>query len=184
MPLFYSISEGISLGIISYVVLNVATGKAKKVSPLMYVLAVLFVPGLSLIPLFPSSFVLPYSIDSIGIYAMGAGNVLTCVVSGTLPLVDRQVSILVQTQATAESETKLTLYIGEYFADATPRIMFKCDNYEEFNSLTRCVICSNDDADSNTDALYSGDVPLLPVQQETHTFDTTSINVLHRSSMP
>ena len=43
MPLFYSISEGISLGTISYVVLNVATGKAKKVNPLMYVLAVLFV---------------------------------------------------------------------------------------------------------------------------------------------
>jgi AGZA family xanthine/uracil permease-like MFS transporter len=43
MPLFYSISEGISLGIISYVVLNVLTGKAKKVSPLMYVLAALFV---------------------------------------------------------------------------------------------------------------------------------------------
>ena len=43
MPLFYSISEGISLGIISYVVLNVCTGKAKKVTPLMYVLAVLFI---------------------------------------------------------------------------------------------------------------------------------------------
>ena len=43
MPLFYSISEGISLGIISYVVLNVCTGKAKKVTPLMYILAVLFV---------------------------------------------------------------------------------------------------------------------------------------------
>lgn len=43
MPLFYSISEGISLGIISYVILNLVTGKAKKVSPLMYVLAVLFV---------------------------------------------------------------------------------------------------------------------------------------------
>ena len=43
MPLFYSISEGISLGIISYVILNVCTGKAKKVTPLMYVLAVLFV---------------------------------------------------------------------------------------------------------------------------------------------
>ena len=43
MPLFYSISEGISLGIISYVVLNLCTGKAKKVSPLMYILAVLFV---------------------------------------------------------------------------------------------------------------------------------------------
>ena len=43
MPMFYSISEGISLGIISYVVLNVCTGKAKKVSPLMYVLVVLFV---------------------------------------------------------------------------------------------------------------------------------------------
>ena len=43
MPLFYSISEGISLGIISYVVLNLFTGKAKKVHPIMYVLAVLFV---------------------------------------------------------------------------------------------------------------------------------------------
>ena len=43
MPLFYSISEGISLGIISYVILNVLTGKGKKVSPLMYVLAVLFI---------------------------------------------------------------------------------------------------------------------------------------------
>ena len=43
MPLFYSISEGISLGIISYVLLNVCTGKAKKVKPLMYILAALFV---------------------------------------------------------------------------------------------------------------------------------------------
>ena len=43
MPLFYSISEGISMGIISYVLLNVAAGKAKKVTPLMYVLAVLFI---------------------------------------------------------------------------------------------------------------------------------------------
>ena len=43
MPLFYSISEGIALGIISYVVLNVVTGKGKKITPLMYILAVLFV---------------------------------------------------------------------------------------------------------------------------------------------
>lgn len=43
MPLFYSISEGICIGIISYVVLQAATGKAKKVTPLMYILAVLFV---------------------------------------------------------------------------------------------------------------------------------------------
>ena len=43
MPLFYSISEGISIGIISYVILNVACGKAKKITPLMYVLSVLFI---------------------------------------------------------------------------------------------------------------------------------------------
>lgn len=43
MPLFYSISEGICLGIISYVVLHVATGKAKKVPVLMYILSVLFI---------------------------------------------------------------------------------------------------------------------------------------------
>jgi AGZA family xanthine/uracil permease-like MFS transporter len=43
MPLFYSISEGICFGVISYVVIKMATGKAKEVAPLMYVLAVLFV---------------------------------------------------------------------------------------------------------------------------------------------
>ena len=45
MPFMYSISEGISMGVISYVVINVITGKAKekKISLLMYVLAVLFI---------------------------------------------------------------------------------------------------------------------------------------------
>ena len=43
MPFLYSISEGISLGIISYVILNLCAGKAKKISPLMYVLAVVFI---------------------------------------------------------------------------------------------------------------------------------------------
>lgn len=43
MPLFYSISEGISFGIISYVVLNLFSGKFKKLNPFMVVLAILFV---------------------------------------------------------------------------------------------------------------------------------------------
>ena len=43
MPFMYSISEGISMGIISYVILHLFTGRTKKMSPLMYVLAVLFV---------------------------------------------------------------------------------------------------------------------------------------------
>ena len=45
MPFLYSISEGISMGVITYVALNLITGKAKekKVSILMYVLAVLFI---------------------------------------------------------------------------------------------------------------------------------------------
>ena len=45
MPFFYSISEGISMGVISYVALNLLTGKVKekKISILMYVLAVLFI---------------------------------------------------------------------------------------------------------------------------------------------
>ena len=42
MPLFYSISEGISLGIISYVIINLICGKRESITPLMYVLAVLF----------------------------------------------------------------------------------------------------------------------------------------------
>ena len=45
MPFMYSISEGISMGIISYVVINLVCGKAKekKISPLLYILAVLFI---------------------------------------------------------------------------------------------------------------------------------------------
>ena len=43
MTLSYSIAEGISFGMISYVLLNVVCGKAKNVKPLMYVLAALFV---------------------------------------------------------------------------------------------------------------------------------------------
>ncbi len=43
MPLMYSISEGIAVGVISYVVINMVCGKAKKITPLMYILAVLFV---------------------------------------------------------------------------------------------------------------------------------------------
>lgn len=43
MGFAYSISEGISFGVITYVVLHVLLGKTKDLSPLMYVLAVLFV---------------------------------------------------------------------------------------------------------------------------------------------
>ena len=43
MPLTYSISNGILLGMISYVVMNMICGKFKKLSPAMYILAVLFV---------------------------------------------------------------------------------------------------------------------------------------------
>lgn len=45
MPLMSSISEGIALGIISYVLLNVFSGKAKekKITVLMYALAIIFI---------------------------------------------------------------------------------------------------------------------------------------------
>lgn len=43
MPLFYSISEGISIGVISYVIINLICKKAKEINPIMYVLAVLFI---------------------------------------------------------------------------------------------------------------------------------------------
>lgn len=45
MPFMYSISEGIAMGVISYVVINLITGhaKEKKISLLMYILAILFV---------------------------------------------------------------------------------------------------------------------------------------------
>ena len=43
IPLFYSIAEGISIGVISYVIINLISKKWREISPVMYVLAVLFI---------------------------------------------------------------------------------------------------------------------------------------------
>ena len=43
MPLTYSISNGILLGMITYVLLNVMCGNFKKITPVMYILTVLFI---------------------------------------------------------------------------------------------------------------------------------------------
>jgi hypothetical protein len=43
MPFFYSISEGISMGVISYVGIKLLSGKTKDITILMYVLALLFI---------------------------------------------------------------------------------------------------------------------------------------------
>lgn len=43
MPLAYSISDGIMLGLISYVVLNAFSGKFNKISIMMWILAILFI---------------------------------------------------------------------------------------------------------------------------------------------
>ena len=51
MPLTYSIAEGISFGMISYALIKLLTGKGKEVSPLVYVLSVIFILRY-LLPLF------------------------------------------------------------------------------------------------------------------------------------
>ena len=43
MPLTYSISNGILIGMITYVLMNMICGKFKKLSPAMYILAALFI---------------------------------------------------------------------------------------------------------------------------------------------
>lgn len=51
MPLTYSIAEGISFGMISYALIKLLTGKGKEVSPLVYVLSIVFILRY-LLPLF------------------------------------------------------------------------------------------------------------------------------------
>lgn len=43
MPIAYSIAEGIVFGMVSYSVLKLITGKGKEVSPIVYILSILFV---------------------------------------------------------------------------------------------------------------------------------------------
>ena len=42
MPLFYSITDGLAFGFISYVVVKLASRKIKEIHPLMYVIVSLF----------------------------------------------------------------------------------------------------------------------------------------------
>ena len=49
MPLTYSVSDGIALGFILYPITMIATGRIKKVHPLMYVLAIMFIAFLMII---------------------------------------------------------------------------------------------------------------------------------------
>lgn len=42
MPLRYSISNGILIGMIAYVLINLVCGNFKKLTPTMYILATLF----------------------------------------------------------------------------------------------------------------------------------------------
>ena len=49
MPFFYSISDGIMFGVISYTLVNLCTGRAKRISPVMYVLTVLFLAKYALL---------------------------------------------------------------------------------------------------------------------------------------
>lgn len=51
MPITYSIAEGISFGMISYAGIKLLTGKGKEVSPLVYILALVFLARY-LLPLF------------------------------------------------------------------------------------------------------------------------------------
>ena len=43
MPFFYSITDGLAFGFISYVIVKLAKGKVKEIHPLMYVIVALFV---------------------------------------------------------------------------------------------------------------------------------------------
>jgi len=43
MPFSYSIANGIAFGVISYVIIQIALGKFREVSPLLYGLSVIFV---------------------------------------------------------------------------------------------------------------------------------------------
>ncbi|MDD3224509.1 MAG: NCS2 family permease [Clostridium sp.] len=50
MPFTYSIANGIACGLISYPIMKVATGQGKKVHPLVYILAVIFIIRFTLLP--------------------------------------------------------------------------------------------------------------------------------------
>jgi adenine/guanine/hypoxanthine permease len=51
MPFTYSITNGIGAGVVSYVLLSATTGQVKRIHPLMWVIAVLFVIYFALEPL-------------------------------------------------------------------------------------------------------------------------------------
>jgi len=51
MPFTYSITNGIGAGFVSYVVLQIAVGKARRVHPLMWAVSILFAVYFAIEPL-------------------------------------------------------------------------------------------------------------------------------------
>ena len=43
MPLSYSITTGIQFGFILYILVNVLNGKAKNISPIIYIFTIIFI---------------------------------------------------------------------------------------------------------------------------------------------
>ena len=133
--------------------------------------------NLDLIPLYPYSYVPAYIISEISDFKKENETYYTASVKGTLPSVDRSMSILIQTQNAITSEVmEEFLFKADFIAGASPYIKIYNANINLSGYKLKARIVSNDDT-VPADIVVSREVEILGKTLETVYLDFSAPTV-------
>lgn len=116
---------------------------------------------LQLIPLYPTTFTPPFMINSMQIVERLPSKKVVFSVAGTLPNVDRVLSVMFHLYDENDRDLGLKLYMGDFKAGAEPTVEVTFDDLSEINDHCKVRLVSRDDVDSATDLIGS---PMLPIE--------------------
>ena len=133
--------------------------------------------NLDLIPLYPYSYVPTYIISEIYDFKKENETYYTASVKGTLPSVDRSMSILIQTQNAVTSEVlEEFLFKADFISGANPYIKIYNANVNLGGYKLKARLVSNDDTVSN-DIVVSREVEITGSRIQTVYLDFSSATV-------
>lgn len=121
---------------------------------------------LNQIPLFPNDTSATYTISTITKVGQEGTSDMKFSVTGTLPAVNRNVSVLVGYWNATTEAYDLELFQSELVIDETPYFVLSDAVGRTFDETTVFLICSNDDKDHTAEALFCPQTPLEAVETD------------------
>lgn len=121
---------------------------------------------LDMIPLFPTDASAVYTIGTITRAGVVGSSDMKFVVTGTLPEVERSISVLVGYWNAETEAFDLELFQSKFIPDSEPYFVLQDASDRDFSETTVFLICSNDDRDFNAEALFCPQTPLEAVETD------------------